>query len=288
MQPDLLNLLAGSIGPHAMDALKDGADGRVTAVFQSVTYLSIGSNLVSLTTTDIGPGPLNVTTNAPHGFWRKTGLQVGQSASLFNDMIYISGSAPIDLSAARPWSPPGPAHLTADRVRQALSHLDSLPLNPPAEGYGRTIRPHDDPDIKTAAGALGRLYRGDTGISSDLIHLLGRGPGLTPAGDDFLGGVMIGLYGIGQPKSAVKIWSHLAPYVTSHTGPISAALLRAAADGMGSAGLHKVMQALLSSENLQAALAELDQIGHSSGWDAFAGLVLAIRTHAACEHPAMA
>jgi hypothetical protein len=280
MQADRPILQAGYVGPHAAKALNGDTVGKITAVFQSVIYVSFGSNLVAVTSGDVAPGPLNLQTIAAQDYWRKSGLKIGQSALFYNNLLQLGGATTIDMSMARSWSPPDPAPLTQNALQQALKHLDTLTLAPPAEGYGYTIRPHDNPDIITAAQAVADLYQAEGAKPRDLTRLLGRGPGLTPAGDDFLGGAMIGLHGIGQPQMTAKLWSHLAPHVATRTGSISAALLRAASDGMGSASLHRVMHAVLSSENLDAALAELDQIGHSSGWDAFAGLVLALRTHA--------
>ena len=281
-------LTAGRIGTHARSATCADAIGQVTAVFYSVIYVSFGANLVAVTSTDIAPGGLNLTTNAQPGFWLKTGLKIGQSSRLFNGMLYIGGSAVIDLSTAQLWRPLPPIPASPRRLMQSLNHLGALKPAPPTEGYGQTIHGHDDPDIKIATLALEHLNQGDDSGLPNLKRLLGRGPGLTPAGDDFLGGAMIALHAIGQPQLANKMWAALEPGLTEQTGPISAALLTVAADGTGSASLHRVIHALLTRENLDTTLAELDQIGHSSGWDAFAGVVLAIRTHATCAEGAMA
>ncbi len=285
MQTEHPILTARCIGPCACSGISQNAVGTVFTVFQSVIYIAFGSNLIAVTCADIAPGPINLTTNAARDVWRKSGHTIGQSARVLNGLLYIGGTTKIDLASADIWQPSRPAFTSPDRLILALGHLDALCPNAPAEGYGRTIGRHNDPDVVAATHALDQLYQGNERTMNGLTRLLGRGPGLTPAGDDFLGGAMIGLHGIGQNQMAARLWSHLKPLVNARTGPISAALLTAAAEGMGSDGLHRVLQALLLTENLSATLAELDQIGHSSGWDAFAGLVLAIRTHARYAEP---
>ena len=109
--------------------------------------------------------------------------------------------------------------------------------------------------------------------------LIGLGPGLTPSGDDFFGGLMIGLGNFGMARIAKTIWLGLQPDLTKRTNLISIAHLEAAAAGMGHGAVHALLLALRDGETsaIDRTMMDVSAIGHSSGWDTLAGLVLAIR-----------
>jgi len=106
-------------------------------------------------------------------------------------------------------------------------------------------------------------------------RLAGLGGGLTPAGDDFILGVLLaswaGLYGAGAERQAGPIVEAVAPRTTL----LSAAYLRAAARGECSAYWHGLFAALLKADaaELRQALATLLAVGHTSGADALAGFL---------------
>jgi len=109
-------------------------------------------------------------------------------------------------------------------------------------------------------------------------RLIGLGPGLTPSGDDFLGGFLF-------------TWHHLHKVYPSlpgvprlnglragadRTNAISLAWLRDLAQGEGVTPLHEVVEGLIgrvSPPNLQNALRRLLALGHSTGWDLLTGAV---------------
>ncbi len=105
--------------------------------------------------------------------------------------------------------------------------------------------------------------------------LAGLGAGLTPAGDDFVVGVMLaawaGLYGSGAEALCQPIAEAATPWTTT----LSAAFLRAAARGECMAQWHVLFEVLLCSEAqaTRAALRALMAIGHTSGADTLAGFL---------------
>jgi hypothetical protein len=115
----------------------------------------------------------------------------------------------------------------------------------------------------------------------DLRALIGLGPGLTPSGNDLLGGVLVALRLRDRPDLAETLWNGIRGALESGTNAISRAHLAAAARGLGGAALHAVLNDLLTgkSDVIAARLAAIDRIGHTSGWDALAGAVLALRAH---------
>lgn len=105
--------------------------------------------------------------------------------------------------------------------------------------------------------------------------LAGVGGGLTPAGDDFIVGTLLaawaGLYGDG----ATALAPALAEAAASRTSTLSAAYLRAAAQGECSAHWHTLFAGLVQGDRTaaQAAVSALVSIGHTSGADALAGFL---------------
>jgi len=115
--------------------------------------------------------------------------------------------------------------------------------------------------------------------------LIGLGPGLTPAGDDFVGGAMIALRVCGTTAGHAALADRIAawalPLARSNTNRISRAHLECAATGEGHEALHDL---LCSFE--EKHLERLARIGHTSGLDAAAGALLALRLGPALRNKA--
>jgi hypothetical protein len=97
-------------------------------------------------------------------------------------------------------------------------------------------------------------------------RLLGAGPGLTPAGDDVLAGMLLGLRSFGMP--AEQLCSAVLAAVSGGTTELSAALLRCAARGEAVPQVNRLLLALSTHggrDPVDAALADLVRVGHSSG-----------------------
>jgi len=129
-----------------------------------------------------------------------------------------------------------------------------------------------------AAADLAALHSAARGrVPPEGLGVLVLGPGLTPSGDDFLGGVMLALHHVHRAAQARGLWRSLEPRL-SRTAPISAAHLAAAAAGEGHEALHAALLHLFQREpGWPAALDALDAIGHCSGWDALAGAAAVAR-----------
>jgi Protein of unknown function (DUF2877) len=117
------------------------------------------------------------------------------------------------------------------------------------------------------------------------VALLGVGGGLTPSGDDFVGGTLFArrlLAEAGLVDSAA--WRHTAHTILaaapSRTHAISVALLGDLAAGLGWAPLHDLVAALVAgaSDTADAAARRLVRLGHTSGWDLLAGLGVGLGT----------
>jgi uncharacterized protein DUF2877 len=109
--------------------------------------------------------------------------------------------------------------------------------------------------------------------------LLGLGAGLTPSGDDLVGGVLFGRRFLSR---ADRRWTllgrRLSREIRSRSHAVSAALFSDLAAGHSFAPLHEVADALVAGDEAAAASAAqaLLAIGHSSGWDMLAGFLIGV------------
>jgi hypothetical protein len=115
----------------------------------------------------------------------------------------------------------------------------------------------------------------------ELECLIGLGPGLTPSGDDLIGGVLIALHTTGHQDIAETLAEEILPIARNRTNVISFAHLASAAKGQGNETLHRILSAMngQKSQRLPELLGIIDTVGHSSGWDAVAGLVLVLKAY---------
>jgi Protein of unknown function (DUF2877) len=108
--------------------------------------------------------------------------------------------------------------------------------------------------------------------------LIGLGAGLTPSGDDFLGGLLFTTKTLQAANSTTNFFDHeiIIERYRARTHPISFALLQDLANGYAVAPLHQIINGLLSKESLESIypfVSQLTQIGHSTGWDLLTGLL---------------
>jgi len=245
-----------SAGRFAREALQDAA-GEVCAVFRRSFYVRCaGERYACIGDASIGNGPLNA---------------LVPNLALIPDLVLprLGERVCASLSAAKAWQPPAPS-----AGRPDLERLSGL-ANPriPAEGLGcliigkhNALSGHAQPGLD----ALERWLVGNA-ISNEAEQLIGLGPGLTPSGDDYLGGMLVALRLAGRSMQAEGLWRWLQPRLRERTSAISAAHLTAAAAGEGHEALHHVLNGGLD-------LDALDSIGHTSGWDALAGAVAVLKS----------
>ncbi len=289
-----LRLEVRHLGCLAARALDRGGAGRIGALFERTFYLDLGEVWICVGADTLGRGPLNLGCALPGSVdWHASGLREGLDCHAGPSALRIGQLYRLALGDAEVWSPPpGPPWSFGTLVR-GLEHLEDLAARRlPEEGLACFLIAdgrHDGTRVAArakeaitemtrwlSAAAQGGSRRRDLPPLSDLI---GLGPGLTPSGDDFLGGVLIALHLLGLENEAMRLYDAALPQFRSNRNPISTAHFRAAAEGAASAVLHDALVAatLGRREALEAALAEVDGIGHTSGWDCLAGIVVALR-----------
>lgn len=112
------------------------------------------------------------------------------------------------------------------------------------------------------------------GMREAVSALVGRGPGLTPTGDDVLVGYGLGLWLLGEQDCFVRALG----CVSRRTTDVGHAYLDALADGYVSEGLVRLVKTVgraSRGDEMAKALRCVESVGHTSGVDLLQGLSLA-------------
>jgi hypothetical protein len=253
-----LSYAVSVIGRFARQAASS-SEGEVRAVFRRSVYVAFaGGQFACLGEESLGCGPLNALV-------RELALPA------------LGERIRLDFAQARSWSP---APLPANAVPDVRALKRAARARVPREGLGclvvdahNSLSGHAQP----ALDAISRWLVGNA-LDDEAQVLVGLGPGLTPSGDDYLGGVLIALHQFGRESQARSLWRWLEPRL-ARTSAISAAHLAAAAQGEGHEALHACLHALCDANaDWNSVLARLDAVGHCSGWDSLAGVVGVVGT----------
>lgn len=134
---------------------------------------------------------------------------------------------------------------------------------------GDPLLPADAPDLLASA-----LADGVGSVESAVADLVGRGTGLTPAGDDLLAGTLAVLRARALPQ-ADGLADAIRRHAPGRTTRLSASLLEAADQAAVIPQVEGVLRALATDPGRVPAAAEaLLPVGHTSGWHLAAGLAV--------------
>lgn len=124
------------------------------------------------------------------------------------------------------------------------------------------------------AEIMAGLERWQHGVDPDWRWLIGRGPGLTPSGDDMLTGMLAVLIAARKP-----IHSFLPPedQLRMLTTSVSCSYLHSARRGEFSTPVLKVLRCLQTGRIALPAIRRLLTVGHTSGADILLGIAIAQR-----------
>lgn len=291
-------LVARSISRTVWERLGAGLPaGQVVAAFGRSCVLRMGDgDLAIMVPAEIGDGPLNiVVAGQPDAF---SGVDVGSLVWLEEARLVI-GQVEVTLDGPAVWEPRPDWHWLRscrEAVAARLSHLRALALRHAPEGS--LLAPFFEPgarcgslgtsieaSIVTALESGEEVKEGWPGDPSSLqrgaSRLAGLGGGLTPAGDDFLCGVMLWAWlAHPSPPSFCRL---LLEAAAGRTTALSAAFLRAAARGECSAAWHRLLVALAGWQReqsmagtrgrLEQSVRDVLSFGSTSGGDTLAGFL---------------
>lgn len=283
------------IGSVARRGLADNAQGEIGAVFENSLYVVIGGQWICLAHANAGMGPLNALC-VPQGIEISLGAiaRVSDPAFIVDGNLIIKNSASFSLKHAEEWRPVIPVDWDARSLSAGLlAFEENLVCGLPDDGLAplllSDVLPRPLLPVSAAARAAAHHLRQMILTVHDcdqhhvdarpLMALLGLGPGLTPSGDDFIGGAMVTLHVLGLDELREHIHSLVRSFATAATNQISVAHLEAAASGYGSEALHAILNDILQGRGAAFAkdLHAIDEVGHTSGWDALVGVVTVLR-----------
>ncbi|MER5437911.1 DUF2877 domain-containing protein [Streptomyces sp. NPDC002790] len=237
---------------------------RVMAVARQALYLLPYDGDTALAV--IVPGAVRVPTAVvlPRAAGERPfgGVAVGDAGRIGGGRVAVGH---LRLAAGEFWAPP--------RV-QDTPHgpaLDRLARLRPPRPLAAEARPAATVLVRALAhGAVGAGRR-----AAD--DLLGLGPGATPSGDDFLCGLLLAARLSPLPATWLPVLVATAEQAGTRTPPVSAALLRHAADGHCIPQVAALLHAAATGADLAAPVSDLLAVGHSSGSDLLHGLCAGAR-----------
>jgi hypothetical protein len=292
------------LGGTARDLLTTSSWGRVLAAMSNAVYLeTAGGQLVWLTTVE---APM-------HGRGLSLGGTLprpapGSTFVVRDESLALDEGTVLNWRRASLWRPPPLCDDTvlnlselAQYVLGIRSFIDALPA---PRGLGVMLGPILDfsqgrspvlaaevasPILRLARPALSRIVGASRaldlpGMLTAAESLIGLGEGLTPSGDDLVGGMLFGAavlreaYGLPERIPPDDLQRFLMT-ARQRTHRISFSLLCDYASGKGPEALHQYTHALLAGESAAVVgclAAEVVRIGHSTGWDCLTGLWAAL------------
>lgn len=282
-----------SMGPVARRTVDRRGLGRVAAVFDRSFYIEYGDEFVCIGVPALIPGPLTASADVPGGMnWASSGIRVDARVSGVDGVLSVGDRFRFHTRSAQQWSPP-PFPGSASGAVPMGAVLFDVRAMAPTDGLAPLLFRGAEtgamsPVVNTALPAHRRLsdWLQQVAAGVDVLppaesagRLLGLGPGLTPSGDDYLGGVMIALHAFGCRQAVERLYAIIDREAPRRTNRISAAHLAAARQGWGAAPLHDMLNRLGKETGppLPSLIHDVDRIGHTSGWDALTGILTVVQ-----------
>ena len=254
------------------------ATGLVRGSGSSVAYIDIDGFVIGLTGGTIPPMPNGIVVTQRRGLGA---FQTGSPVDVGPDEIR-SGEVKVSLFGARTWDPHVPQWVNAGEGLRGTGQdiwwrLRLARTDDPAEMVERLSRSA----FEVASEADGRagmeaLFRSLGDRDPELARraaalLIGRGPGLTPEGDDFLAAAAATIFAcepsIGWSPKELAAWRSavLPDDLRERTTALSATLLELAVDGFVSEPVQTLFDLNAPFKEWHGELNRLKKVGHGTG-----------------------
>ena len=228
-------------------------------------------NLFAVVTPEIGNGPFHLVLSEPADF---DAMRIG-AAGVWREQSLTLDGVQIDWSRARSWDPRLKPITIAPRVFSMLDECASVDESIRERWIGMDQLTIARLQMGAALITKGVLRNDMKAIRKGVSMLAGLGPGLTPAGDDYLLGALARLQ-LDATLPDVSILGQFMPTAGLITTRLSRAWLDYAARGMFDARWHTLRLALLqrNQQVVCKAARGIIRVGASSGPQAMAGFLL--------------
>jgi hypothetical protein len=119
----------------------------------------------------------------------------------------------------------------------------------------------------------------------DPHHLIGRGAGLTPEGDDVLAAALVTAHATSDPRLAQWTRATTAALAQRRTTAVSRGILHHALDGYATPELAELLTVLCRGGDLEGPVARLRALGHTSGAALVEGVAFTMQTRPPLARP---
>jgi hypothetical protein len=260
-------------------------DGIVHSVFARACNISHPLGLLTLAARGLADGPT---------VWRLGGSATPDLRSLFapGDRLRCRQAAAftrdveLDLTDAATWLPPSPPRPSSGHLPENLRRA-SAALDRRRGRVSSVVDCEAQASLRLLEDACSRL---DVERATAAAHrLVGRGEGLTPAGDDALVGILASLGALAhtdaQRAAFLRALSLAVGSRVARTTVISAHYLRLAAQGHFNADVALLIHAFVVGDAgdgtaLREALDAVLDVGATSGADMVGGMIAGLRAWA--------
>ncbi len=275
-----------SIAPAAKTWLAETQQAYVLQAFKPVVNIvNQESNVLSVVNAEIGNGPFSVV--LPTNLFPET--HADAQIEIFDDYFWL-GDTLIDVADAQLWeSKPDWEALRLKPTNRAWAAEVLTPLlkrEALVDSMAHIVLkstaniPLPPRILEAAQQAIPQLFealatRNSSAAAAAAKRLAGLGPGLTPAGDDLLLGVLHGLWATLAAEKASMFSTTIAAAATPRTHALSGAWLNAGARGDVAEPWHLLFQAINNKNEAELKLMAMRILptGHTSGADALGGFV---------------
>lgn len=262
------------LGRSAKRVIATARNACLIGITSRGLYLLVDGDEVLFLTHEPFRGPLTLNLSDPLA--GSSLMQLGDPLVIQNTKLFFpKGRQSISLVGALIWQPPGtppggllPAELMA-RISQLQERQPARWLMIESNGLESLAQALRSGSSQAAAGVL--------------KGFLGRGPGLTPQGDDFILGLLLALnrwQKFFPTDIAVEaINQEIVRAARRQTTALSASLIACAAEAQADERLIRALDGLVTGvPETEACAALFQDWGSTSGWAAFQGMALAFTT----------
>lgn len=281
-----MEMQISTVAPTAASWLKSSYDCSVLHVFPAACNLvNSDGSVLSLVRRREAMSPFSMLVSSSDGpeedFRFDEWLDADSPVGISSTVLQVGGIG-FSFDQARVWNPTVTwDEFRPDRVMSTLPLIEnSLKSVAPAGSLFDILDGDHLTELQIVAQSAWHNLRSglegfDKSVHIGSVHsLAGLGKGLTPAGDDFLLGIIYSLW-IQGGASAREIIRLIVAEATPRTTHLSAAWLDAA--GSGEAGLmwHWFLKAIQSGDEqgITSLTRRIAAAGHTSGADALAGFI---------------
>ncbi|MAU01646.1 MAG: hypothetical protein CL608_31295 [Anaerolineaceae bacterium] len=274
---DSWQIAATTLTPKVRQWLRQPTAVSLLHLFdQAINLIDANGTVIAIVQPSIGAGPFSIVVNEARPF--PPTINPSTIIHKTANSLHI-GPLHIDLRPAELWQPAPNWELLRHQQKAWLTLLPEWETAV-SQQQDRLITGapvNFAPRFQAATGAVREAIAqpGASGLETAVAHLAGLGPGLTPAGDDFLLGLLLGLWATRSEAEVVELGKRVVETAVPRTTQLSAAWLQAAAQGEAWLAWHNLLAAMRAGDHWQQPFNRILNNGATSGIAALMGFIAA-------------